>query len=124
MTLPNDKDAVEFWSTLWGDSTPHNESACWIGQVATDLQDMPSQECVHISTNMVASAACKLRNWKAPGPDGIHNFWIKHLSTLHNRLASQIQDVIDGEVPKWFTAGRTVLIMKNREVGPKNGDKL
>ena len=28
--LPNDKDVVEFWSTLWGDSTPHNESTCWI----------------------------------------------------------------------------------------------
>jgi len=26
-TVPNDKDIVKFWTTLWGDDTPHNESA-------------------------------------------------------------------------------------------------
>jgi len=72
----------------------HNESASWISQVATGLQDMSSQERVHISTITVTSAARKLNNWKAPGPDGIYNFWIKHLSHLHPRLAEQIQNVI------------------------------
>ena len=68
---------------------------------------------------MVSNAAHKMSNWRAPGPDGIHTFWMKHLSSLHPRLASQIQNCVDGEVPRWLTLGRTVLIMKNKEVGPE-----
>ena len=116
---PNNEDVVKFWTSLWSDDTPHNELACWVRQVAGDLQDMTPQECIHISISMVSSTACKLSNWRAPGPDGIHTFWIKHLSSLHPRLAAQIQDCVDGEVPRWLTLGRTVLIMKNKEVGPE-----
>jgi len=32
-------------------------------------------------------------------------------------LASQIQAVVDGEVPDWLTLGRTVLILKNKTIG-------
>ena len=79
---------------------------------------MTSQEHIHISTSMVSSAARKLSNWRASGPDGIYTFWVKYLSSLYPWLAAQIQDCVVGEVPRWLTLGRTVLIMKNKEVGP------
>ena len=92
-SVPNDRDVVKFkfWTILWGNDRPHNESTSWIGQVTTDLQNMSSQGQIHISTSTVSSAARKLNNWRAPGPDGIHNFWIKHFSHLHPCLAEQIQ---------------------------------
>jgi len=63
------------------------------------------------STIIVSSAARRLNNWKAPGPDGIHNFWSKHylLGWLY-----RYKMLLIGEVPNWLTLGRTVhvLIMK------------
>ena len=57
--------------------------------------------------------------WRGAGPDGIHNFWIKHLTNVHDQLASQIQHILDGGgIPKWLTEGRTVLIIKNKNIGP------
>ena len=38
---------------------------------------------------------------------------------MHDRSASQIQDILDGgSIPEWLTEGITVLIMKNRDIGP------
>ena len=82
-----------------------------------NLQNMTHRDDIQISTDMIATAARKLNNWKATGPDCIHNFWIKHLSSLHPRLANHIQTVISGEIPDWLTLGRTVLLMKSKEVG-------
>ena len=78
---------------------------------------MHAQECLTVTPRLVASVTKRLNNWKSPGPDCVHNFWIKHLTNLHSRLASQIQAVVDGEVPDWLTLGRTVLILKNKTTG-------
>ena len=37
-------------------------------------------------------------NWKSPGPDGVHGYWIKNLSNLHNSIALQL----DRNLPKKF----------------------
>ena len=29
----------------------------------------------------------KISNWKTPGHDGIHGFWFKKFSSIHDRLA-------------------------------------
>ena len=38
---------------------------------------------------------------------------------MYDRSASQIQDILDGgSIPEWLTESITVLIMKNRDIGP------
>ena len=49
----------------------------------------------------------RMPNWKSPGPDLVHGFWLKNLSSLHKRVRLQLQKCLDsGSVPSWLTRGR------------------
>ena len=51
--------------------------------------------------------------WKAAGPDRVQGYWIKGFTTLHGRVAHQLNDIVQStKVPSWLTNGRTVLITK------------
>ena len=57
-------------------------------------------------------------NWKAPGPDGVHGYWIKMLVSMQERIALHLQSCITrGEVPDWMTTGRNVLLLKDKRKG-------
>ena len=72
-----------------------------------------------ISTEMVSKQTKKIPNWKCPGPDGVQGYWLKHLTTLHSRIANQMNDIIVNgyEIPKWMTTGNTVLCQKDPNKG-------
>ena len=65
-----------------------------------------------------------MANWKAPGPDLVQSFWLKHLSSMHKRLAYHLQDILNdpSTMPTWLVKGRTTLIQKDPSKGttPKN----
>ena len=55
-----------------------------------------------------------MKNWTAPGPDIIHAYWLKKLTSLHKRLACQMEKLVtEGNHPSWLTKGRTVLVKKD-----------
>ena len=57
----------------------------------------------------------KISNWKTPGHDGIHGFWLKKFTSIHNRLALEMNKCLQrAHVPKWMTKRRTTLI----QMGP------
>ena len=59
-----------------------------------------------------------MANWKAPGPDDVHGYWIKMLELMQERIAFHLQSCITrGEVPDWMTTGRTVLLLKDKSKG-------
>lgn len=60
-----------------------------------------------------------MQNWMASGPDMIHAYWLKKLSSLHEHLAAQISHVIMDEThPGWLVDGSwTVLILKDPHKG-------
>ena len=64
---------------------------------------------------MVKQQVKKIPNWKTPVPDGVQGFWIKKLTSLHERIASQLNDLIMNEkvIPSWMTTGKTVLCQKD-----------
>ena len=61
-------------------------------------------------------------NWKAPGKDGIHGYWIKNLSNRHERVANQTNKILMGDdsLPAWMTHGLTVLCQKD----PRKGNAI
>ena len=77
------------------------------------------QERLQITKEMVTTQSRKIPNWKAPGPDGVQGFWIKKLTSLHERIAKQMNDMINNNVaiPGWMTTGRTVLCQKDKQKG-------
>ena len=57
-------------------------------------------------------------NWKAPGPDDIHGYWLKNFRTLHQRMAGQLQHCINNHLaPEWMTIRRTARVQKNKSKG-------
>ena len=56
-------------------------------------------------------------NWKAPERDGVQGYWIKSLSSLHERVSSQMNRMLMGEddLSEWMAHGRTVLCQKVEE---------
>ena len=59
-----------------------------------------------------------MKNWKAPGPDGLQRYWIKTFTSCHERIATQLQLCLEmNETPDWLTTGKTALIMRDREIG-------
>ena len=48
-------------------------------------------------------------NWKAPGPDGINNFWIKRFTATHSYLAYYFNQFTEDteEIPDFLVGGIT-----------------
>ena len=48
----------------------------------------------------------------------MHGYWLKNFSSLHESIAQQLQEcLVCGNVPKWMTKARTVLILKDIKKG-------
>ena len=47
----------------------------------------------------------------------MQGYWLKHLTTLHSRIAKQMNDIIYIYIPKWMTTGNTVLCQKDPNKG-------
>ena len=71
------------------------------------------QQNIDMTPTQIKEIIRKMANWKAPGPDGVHGYWIKMLVSMQERIALHLQSCITrGEVPDWMTTGRTVLLLK------------
>ena len=63
---------------------------------------------------MVTQQTRKVPNWKCPGPDGVHGYWLRNVSALRERKATQMDDMINNrmDIPKWMTSGKMILCQK------------
>ena len=60
----------------------------------------------------------RISNWKTLGHDGIHCFWFKKFSSIHGRLALEMNRCLQGvQVPDWMTKGKTTFIQKDPSKG-------
>ena len=107
-----------FWRDIWGNEKYHNKSAEWLKDLRAK-KDSVQQENVVITKSLIKAQCKKIPNWKAPGPDGVQGYWIKKLTTLHDRIASQMNDMINNgvAVPNWMTYGKTYLCQKDQSKG-------
>ena len=117
---PKKQETTEFWSKIWQSKETHNKNAKWISTIKKENEKVKPQKDIVISTKYIKKAAKKMKNWKSAGPDQIQGFWLKNLTNLHPRLAQQLQNVLEGNIPQWLAEGRTTLILKN----PKEPEKV
>ena len=115
---PNADESIKFWSDIWDNKVQHNKRAEWLEELRNNKPNV-LQNDIEITTRMVKQQVKKISNWKAPGPDGVQGFWIKKLTSLHERIASQLNDLIINEkvIPSWMTTGKTVLCQKDPTKG-------
>ena len=97
----------------------HNDAAYWIQDQAKENQHVPTQEWSDITTEETIKSIHKTSNWKAAGCDGVANFWLKQLTSLHPELANAYNSILKN--PDWPTKGVTFLIPKSKDTeNPKN----
>jgi len=51
------------------------------------MSNVRATEHSPVTTEQVSRLIAKTLKWKAPGPDGINNFWIKRFTATHSYLA-------------------------------------
>ncbi|CAG4949093.1 unnamed protein product [Parnassius apollo] len=78
---PNQADNVAFWRGLWSEPVNHNEGP-WREIVASQCASTTPMDPVIITPDDVAQAVRRAPNWKSPGLDGLHHYWLKGACTL------------------------------------------
>ena len=116
---PNKEACLNFWKNIWEEEVEHNEDAAWIPAVREELGKAEEQSPFVITETLVSNRVRKMANWSSPGIDGLNAFWLKHFSSLHEIIASQLMDCLStSSLPEWMTTGRTYLLMKDPAKGP------
>ena len=60
----------------------------------------------------------RISNWKAPGHDRIQGFWFQKFTSIHGRLAQEMNRCLQGtQVSDWMTKRKTTLIPKDPSKG-------
>ncbi|CAG5015060.1 unnamed protein product [Parnassius apollo] len=83
-SAPNQADTVAFWRGLWSEPVNHSESP-WTEVVASQCAGITPMDPVIITPDDVAEAVRRAPNWKSPGLDGLHHYWLKgFMSRVYN----------------------------------------
>ena len=116
--IPDAEEGKEFWGSIWGDDKTHNVDAEWL-ETLKRKNKCNVQDDIIITTEMISTQCRKVQNWKAPGPDGVQRYWLKKLTSLHERIAVEVDNIVNGAkmFPHWMTLGRTVLCLKDPAKG-------
>ncbi|CAG5050911.1 unnamed protein product [Parnassius apollo] len=111
---PDQADTVAFWRGLWSEPVNHSEGP-WMEVVASQSASVTPMDPVTITPEDVAEAVRRAPNWKSPGLDGLHHYWLKGFVVCHAVLARQFQEALDQKsLPSLFTTGITHLFPKIR----------
>lgn len=80
------------------------------------------EEAWDIVTSEAVNVLARKKNWSAPGPDRIANFWWKRAQALHEGVISSfcVISEYEEEYPAWFCEGKTTLIPKPGEFTSDN----
>ena len=84
----------------------HDERAEWIKNITRDLEGLEEGPRVEIHIDLLKTTLKRIPNWKTPGHDEIHGFWFKKFTSIHVRLALEMNRCLQGaQVPDWMTKG-------------------
>ena len=117
---PNAEESRTFWSGIWSVEKKHNKEAKWLSDLKEEMVKLEQQNVV-INEGKVKKQCSKMSNWKAPGHDSVQGFWIRKLDKMHERIATQLNEILERtkEIPSWMMYGRTVLF-QTHSVSMKN----
>lgn len=122
---PSLSDIENFWREIYESPQPCRADTPAVTHFGSYVRGLttPGVECDEITEEEVQLALKGTKNFSAPGPDGINNFWWKKFTCVHRRLARVFNSWLQEErpIPQWFVEGRTVLIPKKGDLSqPKN----
>ena len=123
----NIDEASSYWKSLWEQSSTNISTTrvSWLNEVKRGFDKLvlvPPADLFQLSTEASTKVIKQKRNWSAPGPDRLANFWWKKATCLHQGIATCFAAIGNGEenYPHWFTGGKTTLIPKPGEFISEN----
>lgn len=120
------KKSTEFWHGIWG--IPLDASNTEIRKTLDPVDEIAKDKPLdgvwsNFGGDEAILALKKKKNFSAPGPDGISNYWLKQMKEILAPLVAK-------EMNRWseqghldltrYTEGRTVLIIKDTKQSPDN----
>ena len=124
VTNPSEQLAVEqFWKDILENEKSYNFEANWIDVEETLYKEMKSPEWKKLEINEMTTVIKFSHNWKTPGADKVHNFWLKYLTSMHKQLLEAFNEILKEphNMPRWMTEGTAYLLPKSTETrNPKN----
>ena len=80
----------------------------WINHITSELEELEEGPKAEIHTDLLKTTLKKVSNWKTPDHDGIHGFWFKKFTSIHDRQALQMNKCLQTpHVPEWISKGST-----------------
>jgi hypothetical protein len=75
-----------------------------------------------ITVRTVRQATKQMKDWKSPGPDMVHAYWLKKLTSLHEQIAQNLNAIVKGDIPSpgWLADGTTSLQLKDVAKGSQD----
>ena len=112
--IPNAEESRTFLSGIWSVEKQHNKEAKLLSDLKEKMVKLEQQNKV-INEDKVKKQCSKMPNWKGPRQDGVQGFWIKRLDKMHEKIATQLNEILAGtkEMLSWMTYVRTLLCQKD-----------
>ena len=83
-----------------------------------ELEGLEESPKIEIHIELLKKTLKDIPNWKTPGHDGIHGFWFRKFSSIHDRLALEMNRCLqDAQVPDRMSKRKTTLIQKDLSKG-------
>ena len=80
---PDAEESKRFWGDIWSELVDHNRDAKWLKNVQSEV-NVTKQEKVDKTKESLKKILDRMPNWKSP----VQGFWLKHFSSLHERVRS------------------------------------
>ena len=109
---------MRFWKGISSSSVEHKEDAECIDRTRGKIA-FKKQNTVRITKDEVTRKLKSLPDWKVAEPHKIQRFWLKLFTTVHEVLATALNEVSD--VSGWFLEGR-LLVTKYPKKGTEAGN--
>ena len=109
--ITDEKGVKQFWAKIWK-RREHHRKVEWFNNMKRVTRTWLTQSNIQ-----------KVPNWKTPGHDGIHGYWFKKFTSIHDKLAVEMSRFLqETNIPEWMTKGKTNLAEKTsrKELLKKN----
>ena len=114
---PSINEIDSFWRKILENEVNHRHEVTWIAEIKRAFKHLEADQWRDFTVEEITTAIKQTSNWKSPGPDKVHNFWIKKLTVLHPMLTSAYNKLIRNTtlLPDWFLTGVTFMIPKGSD---------
>ncbi len=105
-SIPEQEREIE--QKVWNQATEEHriESEEWFQEHCAEIRGKLGKQIIDITADSVQSAIGSTASWEAPGFDGVFGFFLKNVTVLHERIASEFSKILAAwrtrPLPEWF----------------------